>query len=104
MELPLRGFVTECKGHPTVVLEGEADRGTTTLIRDLFASALARDKHLFLDLKDLSFTDGGMVGVILDLLSTMPPDGVLHILNARTNVRRILQLGGIAEDRHVQIE
>lgn len=87
---------SEWEGMPLVVVHGEIDHANMAdFARALEPLVEDGAQRLIVDLRDVTYIDSGGLSVIYSVLRRLPEDGWLGAVGARSDVRRILEIGGL---------
>lgn len=80
-----------------LVLSGELDHGGTSPLRDAVVRALdGAPATIIFEVSDLSFIDSSGLGVLASTVRRLPPGGRIVVRGANANVRKVLDLTGLA--------
>lgn len=90
-------FVEQVEGDTTVIrVAGEVDIASTEEFLALASNALARCRHLRLDLGDVSFMDSSGLGILLRIRRSALDAGTrLTLASLGAGTHRILQVTGV---------
>jgi anti-anti-sigma factor len=81
----------------SVHLHGELDAATVEDLRSVLVPLVGSDGDIEIDLSDLAFMDSSGLHVLLRAAAGLGDRGKLRIRGAVGNVRRLLDLSGVAE-------
>ena len=80
--------------HPTLVVSGEIDVFTAPLFKQAVVNLVADgQRHLFLDMRDVTFMDSSGFGALLGATKRLRPDGgSLNLIGCNRTIQRMLHL------------
>jgi anti-sigma B factor antagonist len=80
--------------HPVLVVTGEIDVFTAPLFKQAVVNLVAEGhRHLFLDMREVSFMDSSGFGALLGATKCLRPEGgSLNLIGCSKTVRRMLHL------------
>jgi anti-sigma B factor antagonist len=80
--------------HPVLVVAGEIDVFTAPLFKQAVVNLVAEGhRHLFLDMREVSFMDSSGFGALLGATKRLRPEGgSLNLIGCSKTVRRMLHL------------
>jgi len=80
--------------HPTLVVSGEIDVFTAPLFKQAVVNLVADgQRHLFLDMRGVTFMDSSGFGALLGATKRLRPDGgSLNLIGCNRTIQRMLHL------------
>jgi len=92
--LRLQTAVRADSSHPTLVVSGEIDVFTAPLFKQAVVNLVADgQRHLFLDMRGVTFMDSSGFGALLGATKRLRPDGgSLNLIGCNRTIQRMLHL------------
>src|SRR5437867_2899042 len=92
--LRLQTHVREDGPHPTLVVSGEIDVFTAPLFKQAVVNLVADgQRHLFLDMRGVTFMDSSGFGALLGATKRLRPEGgSLNLIGCNRTIQRMLHL------------
>jgi anti-sigma B factor antagonist len=92
--LRLQTQVRDDGPHPTLVVDGEIDVFTAPLFKQAVVNLVADgQRHLFLDMRGVTFMDSSGFGALLGATKRLRPDGgSLNLIGCNRTIQRMLHL------------
>jgi len=88
---------TDMAGGPTIRVCGEVDMATAPQLREVLDAAVdAADGDVVLDCAELAFLDSSGIGVLVAARNRLGDRGELVLDSPPDNVRRVLEITGVA--------
>ncbi len=90
---------SQVQGVPLLRVIGDVDHATAPRLRESITLALAEGSScILLDLESCPYLDSGGVGVLMETLRQLRPEGWLGVVAPSLHVHRILALVGFSVD------
>src|SRR6266567_1976643 len=92
--LRLQTHIRDDGPHPTLVVSGEIDVFTAPLFKQAVVNLVADgQRHLFLDMRGVTFMDSSGFGALLGATKRLRPDGgSLNLIGSNRTIQRMLHL------------
>ena len=92
--LRLQTHVRDDGHHPTLVVSGEIDVFTAPLFKQAVVNLVADgQRHLFLDMRGVTFMDSSGFGALLGATKRLRPEGgSLNLIGCNRTIQRMLHL------------
>mgnify|MGYP000893345857 CR=1 FL=1 len=95
---------SQLAGIPVIRIRGEIDHGNASTLSTAIDDVLDADQHVvLLDVTQVDYMDSGGISVLLSALRRLRERGWLGIINPNTNVRRLIQIVGLALDSSFRV-
>jgi anti-anti-sigma factor len=87
-----------------ITVRGEIDRSNVAELTALATSATkGTGSSVILDVAGVTFIDGGVLGLIYDLVETRRREEWVGILSPSSAVSRLLEISGLIEERALRV-
>jgi ABC-type transporter Mla MlaB component len=83
-------------GICVVTLSGEFDRGNIEHLRLNIASCLAEASSVIFDFEAVTFANGGVLSLLLDVLEGLPDGGWLGIVRPLSGIEKSFRAAGLS--------
>lgn len=94
----------EGRPAPVITVRGEIDRSNVAELTALATSATkGTGSSVILDVAGVTFIDGGVLGLIYDLVETRRREEWVGILSPSSAVSRLLEISGLIEERALRV-